>query len=845
MSAHITSAALTGRMLRRRPGPGLVVAVLSIVLAAVVAAVPIVLSALNDRVAQEAVGSLSPGQRDFVATAVGMIATGPAPDGIDVGMTEAVAGVWGAFDAHLERARDDIAAPLRSHVGSAEYAARVDPAPISGRKETDSLGLIIDPRYQDHAVLTEGAWPRPFSFDIENGVDGAAHIEIALSADSAQWLEWRVGEERASPLWQDYGVRTIPVKLVGIFEPAPGSEGYWLHLDSVLKPAVTYRDGEPYPAATGFIAPESLEWAPATHVQAWYPVLPDSMSASDLPRIASQLRAFTSTPVPVGDGASSRLITRLSFDTEAISTLQHALDAQGAMTAVFAITASGPAGAAIAVFAVACRVIGRSRRPALALLSARGASPGRLRGVQLWHGFWFGSVPALAAGILLCALALATGLSLSWGSGVGVLVVAALPPAILGAMSPPGPRLQEEVSGEPTRAQRRRRLAVEIVVAVLAALAAAALVSGTISGDRVGSSESAVPLLVIVTPLLAALVGCVIALRLFPLPLRGLWARERRGRRLTGFLGAARSLRESAAGVAPVLALLIGVSSATMSGVLLGSVQHEIDESSRIAVGADIQIGRADLTDEKVAAIADVPGVSAVAPIGSLTRISISGNGGAHVTATVLTVDSDEIAAAQDTAAPLVPAGADLGAGGTLPIVLSALIDNDESLGVLDELTIVRASLESAMAGAVAGKHSAEELRRLENALTAMRESESETDSFRQADVVFHYALMEISKNRLAENISKRLYKRATESSRYEGIDPPDAVALTLDEHAAVVDAIARGDVAGAEKAMHDHIHISWERRRLPDHDPRAWIAAAAADAEFDGDPDEDGQSSE
>ncbi|MFD8462405.1 FadR/GntR family transcriptional regulator [Streptomyces antimycoticus] len=156
------------------------------------------------------------------------------------------------------------------------------------------------------------------------------------------------------------------------------------------------------------------------------------------------------------------------------------------------------------------------------------------------------------------------------------------------------------------------------------------------------------------------------------------------------------------------------------------------------------------------------------------------------------------------------------------PVVLSALIDNDETLGILDELTIVRASLESAMAGAVAGSRSADGLRRLENALTTMRESASETDSFRQADVVFHYALMEISGNRLAENIAKHLYKRAVESSRYQGIDPPDAFDLTLKEHAAIVDAISRQDVAAAQKAMHDHIHVSWERRRLPDHAPRA-----------------------
>jgi DNA-binding FadR family transcriptional regulator len=81
---------------------------------------------------------------------------------------------------------------------------------------------------------------------------------------------------------------------------------------------------------------------------------------------------------------------------------------------------------------------------------------------------------------------------------------------------------------------------------------------------------------------------------------------------------------------------------------------------------------------------------------------------------------------------------------------------------------------------------------------------------------------MEISGNRLAENIAKHLYKRAVESSRYQGINPPDAVALTLDEHAAIVEAIASGNASAAERAMHDHIHISWERRRLPDHAPGA-----------------------
>jgi DNA-binding FadR family transcriptional regulator len=149
------------------------------------------------------------------------------------------------------------------------------------------------------------------------------------------------------------------------------------------------------------------------------------------------------------------------------------------------------------------------------------------------------------------------------------------------------------------------------------------------------------------------------------------------------------------------------------------------------------------------------------------------------------------------------------------PVVLSALIDNDESLGVLDELTVVRGSLESAMAGAVAAARTPEALTRIEHALETMREIEQENDSFRQADVVFHLTVMELSGNRLAENIAKRLYRRALESTRYVGLGYQGAFRSTLDEHAEVVDAIRRQDVEAAERAMRTHIVGSWQRRRF------------------------------
>src|SRR5689334_8716740 len=149
------------------------------------------------------------------------------------------------------------------------------------------------------------------------------------------------------------------------------------------------------------------------------------------------------------------------------------------------------------------------------------------------------------------------------------------------------------------------------------------------------------------------------------------------------------------------------------------------------------------------------------------------------------------------------------------PVVLSALIDNDESLGVLDELTVVRGNLEAAMAGAVAANRTPEELSRIEQALQVMRQTQHESDSFNEADVVFHLTVMELSGNRLAENITKRLYRRALESKRYHGMQYKGAFGSTLDQHARVVDAIARQDAAAAEAAMRDHIIGSWQQRRI------------------------------
>ena len=150
------------------------------------------------------------------------------------------------------------------------------------------------------------------------------------------------------------------------------------------------------------------------------------------------------------------------------------------------------------------------------------------------------------------------------------------------------------------------------------------------------------------------------------------------------------------------------------------------------------------------------------------------------------------------------------------PVVLSALVENDDSVGVLDELAIVRGSLEGSMSAQTAVARSEDELEQLRHAFAHMRETITDGEAFSQADVDFHFLVMTLSGNQLASNITKILFQRARQTARFSANQTPEAHEPTVSEHRRVYDAIAAGDAAAAESAMKAHIIDSWQRRRLP-----------------------------
>lgn len=150
------------------------------------------------------------------------------------------------------------------------------------------------------------------------------------------------------------------------------------------------------------------------------------------------------------------------------------------------------------------------------------------------------------------------------------------------------------------------------------------------------------------------------------------------------------------------------------------------------------------------------------------------------------------------------------------PLILSTLIGHDDTLGILDELSVVRGALEAAMAAATARRRDDDGLARLRETLQLMRASMDDSTAFREADVQFHIAVMELSDNTLAESLARVLFERALESTRYHGVDPERAFELTMREHELILAAIEAGDAEAARAAMDHHILGSWERRRLP-----------------------------
>ncbi len=164
-------------------------------------------------------------------------------------------------------------------------------------------------------------------------------------------------------------------------------------------------------------------------------------------------------------------------------------------------------------------------------------------------------------------------------------------------------------------------------------------------------------------PLLLSLLVCLLVLRLYPVPLAALVRRTSRRRDLVPFLGSARALRDPSAGIVPVLTVVVGVSVAVFSAVLLGTVQTGVERAADARVGADAAVTGTPFTLEQQAAFGEVPGVDAIAPVYSTAPSTFEIDGRVRTT-TLIVVDAGEMRRVQAGRAGATSLPEGLGGGG-------------------------------------------------------------------------------------------------------------------------------------------------------------------------------------
>jgi putative ABC transport system permease protein len=225
------------------------------------------------------------------------------------------------------------------------------------------------------------------------------------------------------------------------------------------------------------------------------------------------------------------------------------------------------------------------RRSETGVSRARGASPLQVLSAQAAEALLI-AVPAGLAGWTVAVLAIqARGNALSAWLVLALVVgtVLLLVAAIVGiARRPLGPLGREDiVLGRPSP----RRLALEGLVAVAAVL-------GVFLLHRRGleASDGGFDPYLAGVPVLLGLACGVVALRLYPLPIRGAAWLVRRARGLAVHLGLSRAARQSDINAAPLLVLILALAIAYFSAAMLATLDDGQNRTAWRAVGADVRV---------------------------------------------------------------------------------------------------------------------------------------------------------------------------------------------------------------------------------------------------------------
>ena len=638
MNSHLSSLALVARHLRAGLAGALGLALIVLVAAAATSVAPRALEQVLSADVRAELAPLSDVQRDLRAFATGTpLPVGPGEVSEGSTLPSENAEFYGNAEEQLEALRQTLPTAAQAITEPADYVERtsiasderIAVARRDGGGDTTqfSIAYARDPRIAQRIELVDGRMPESTT---NAGALPTEDTEIMLSVEAAEDMQWELGEVRD----QQFG---LPAVLVGTFAPQDPDDRYWSHLPVSREAAVLTNGDQPTEVwATAYVNPEQAIFESITST-IWFPVEVGELTASDAREIGAALRAFTVQPQVL---QQATVATTVTFTSELADAVDRSVRSAEVLSTVLAVAVSTIVALLAVVMVASSALIVARRRTATALAIARGAGPRIARGLLALEGVLIG-VPAGAIGAGVAAALVPATVAPGW---VAVPVAIALLPAALLAAWPLGVRGTAPSAMRRILPPARLRLIGEALLVVLAGLALALLLARP-SADTTGAPAS--DLLALATPLLVTLAAGALALRLYPALLAGVARLLRPRRGLIAYLGATRTARSPLAGLATVLAVVMGASVAVSALTLSATVTGGIDAGARATVGADARIDDAQLGSAE--AVAALPGVAAV------VELSDAGLAGISSDSTTTTSRAQLVLADLDTLAAMRP----------------------------------------------------------------------------------------------------------------------------------------------------------------------------------------------
>ncbi|MEU2421098.1 hypothetical protein ABZ619_08655 [Streptomyces sp. NPDC007851] len=523
--------------------------------------------------------------------------------------------------------------------------------------------------------------------------------QIGLSQATARALGVRAGSLLTVEFAKTLGVQSAPPRarllVSGLYRPTATDDGFWSGQETLDQPS---RYPAEHSAGTvlavrglvGLDAADLLAGAGVGGPRVSWQIHADlSGAALDEARALSGPLSHYSADLsaalcqgsdPVTGDLSCRVggqATGPLLVTDSLSPLLAAFTAQDQQArglAMFAVDAV--AAVALATVTVAMRLLLRRRQAHLRLQRARGASTARLvllRCAVGWPVVLIAALLGWAAGGTLAP----TGTSGAPRPAAAALVAAvvALTVPLLTWLAVREPRRPGRLRRSRRNLAAGRRVVLELTVLVTTAAGVVALRSQGPDGIL-----GAVPVLVALTVVL-------LLLRVYPLVLRLVLRRTRRGRGAVGFVGAARAAHD-----APATGLALFVLVLTLGTAVFGGLVHRtIDDG--VAAGAAWTTG-ADASATVAGAVPAAPGAGTPGirtALQHLYTLDLSGQADGAVVSqvAVITVDPRQLAAVAPRSPLAVtlrsrltgPTGARAGTNAPLPAFLSPGLRASERTG--------------------------------------------------------------------------------------------------------------------------------------------------------------------